>query len=122
MRDAGLAEPTSRPLCPTILVNGTGTPSCGLAAYVVEKQCLLLALGGHFDRGHECPLLGVKRTSLFALQMSAYDLKRTSTSALHMSAFDPKRTFAFCPAGASGRVALGFVGESAWLFEGRRFT
>ena len=33
-------------------------PSCGLAAYLMEKQCLLLALGGHFDRGHECPLLG----------------------------------------------------------------
>jgi hypothetical protein len=55
----------------------------------------------------ECPLLGVERTSLPHRKMSA---------------FDPKRTFAFCPAGASGRVALGFVGESAWLFEGRRFT
>ena len=35
----------------------------------------------------ECPLLGVKRTSLFALQMSANDPKRTWAIALHMSAF-----------------------------------
>jgi hypothetical protein len=37
-------------------------------------------------------LFGVKRTSLIALHMSAYDPKRTSLIALHMSAYDPKRT------------------------------
>ena len=33
-----------------------------------------------------------KRTSLFALQMSAFGAKRTRRFALHMSANDPKRT------------------------------
>jgi len=36
-------------------------------------------------------LLGVKRTSLFALHMSAFDPKRTCRFALQKSAFDPKR-------------------------------
>jgi hypothetical protein len=34
-----------------------------------------------------CPLLGVKRTSLFAAQMSAFDPKQASLAAPHMSAF-----------------------------------
>ena len=37
-----------------------------------------MALSGHFKRSRECPLLGVKRTCRFALQMSAFDPKRTS--------------------------------------------
>ena len=44
-------------------------------------QCPLLALSGHGLVHCTCPLLGVKRTCRFALQMSAYDPKRTSTRA-----------------------------------------
>ena len=33
--------------------------------------CPLLALSGHVDHACECPLSGVKRTCLFAEQMSA---------------------------------------------------
>src|SRR5262249_34432902 len=36
-----------------------------------------------------CPLLGVKRTWLCALHMSAFDPKRTCSVALHTSASDP---------------------------------
>ena len=39
--------------------------------------CPLLALSGHAELHCTCPLLGVKRTCRFALQMSAYDPKRT---------------------------------------------
>jgi hypothetical protein len=38
----------------------------------------LLAQSGHLDAVDQCPLLGVKRTCLFALHMSAIDPKRTS--------------------------------------------
>ena len=41
-----------------------------------------------------CPLLGVKRTCLFALHMSAYDPKRTFLVALHVSAFGDKADIA----------------------------
>ena len=40
------------------------------------RECPLLALSGHELVHRTCPLLGVKRTSLFALHMSAYDPKR----------------------------------------------
>ena len=40
-------------------------------------QCPLLALRGHSRARDQCPLSGVKRTCLFALQMSANDPKRT---------------------------------------------
>jgi hypothetical protein len=45
--------------------------------------CPLLAQSGHPQLHRTCPLLGVKRTCLFALHMSAFDPKRTlvSTSA-----------------------------------------
>jgi putative tryptophan/tyrosine transport system substrate-binding protein len=39
--------------------------------------CPLLAQSGHLFDASQCPLLGVKRTCLFALQMSACDPKRT---------------------------------------------
>jgi hypothetical protein len=39
--------------------------------------CPLLALSGHAELHCTCPLSGVKRTFLFALQMSAFDPKRT---------------------------------------------
>ena len=39
------------------------------------------AIGTYVDHACECPLLGVKRTWRFALQMSAYDPKRTWTPA-----------------------------------------
>ena len=43
----------------------------------------------------ECPLLGVKRTCLFALHMSAFGGKRTSCRHAAMSANDPKRKMLF---------------------------
>ena len=46
----------------------------------MKAECPLLALSGHRFLHRTCPLLGVKRTCLVAL---------------HMSAFDPKRTLAF---------------------------
>ena len=42
-----------------------------------EARCPLLALSGHSFLHRACPLLGVKRTCLFALHMSAFDPKRT---------------------------------------------
>ena len=41
-------------------------------------RCPLLAQSGHPELHRTCPLLGVKRTWRFALQMSAFDPKRTS--------------------------------------------
>ena len=43
----------------------------------IPAQCPLLAQSGHAELHRTCPLLGVKRTSRFALQMSAFDPKRT---------------------------------------------
>ena len=43
--------------------------------------CPLLAQSRHGRVHCTCPLSGVKRTCLFALQMSAYDPKRTWASA-----------------------------------------
>jgi len=43
-----------------------------------QSVCPLLALSGHPSHLGECPLLGVKRTSLARSQMSAFDPKRTS--------------------------------------------
>ena len=37
-----------------------------------------MALSGHHTRTYECPLSGVKRTSLIGWPMSANDPKRTS--------------------------------------------
>jgi hypothetical protein len=44
-----------------------------------RTRCLLLAQSGHPCLHRTRPLLGVKRTYRFALQMSANDPKRTST-------------------------------------------
>jgi hypothetical protein len=41
------------------------------------RECLLLALSGHFVHPAACPLLGVKRTFLTLARMSAFDPKRT---------------------------------------------
>jgi len=43
----------------------------------ISAACPLLAHSGHHAVEFQCLLLGVKRTSLFALQMSAFDPKRT---------------------------------------------
>ena len=43
-----------------------------------SSECPLLALSGHSCLHRTCPLLGAKRTCLFALHVSAYDPKRTS--------------------------------------------
>ena len=40
-------------------------------------RCPLLAHSGHPDALNQCPLLGVKRTSLGHASMSAFDPKRT---------------------------------------------
>ena len=40
-------------------------------------KCPLLALSGHPELHCTCPLLGVKRTLVCALHMSAFDPKRT---------------------------------------------
>jgi hypothetical protein len=42
-----------------------------------RPECPLLALSGHAEHTAECPLSGVKRTWVGALQMSAFDPKRT---------------------------------------------
>ena len=47
-----------------------------------------MAQSGHCELHCTCPLLGVKRTSLFALRMSAFDPKRTSIPHRKMSAYD----------------------------------
>jgi hypothetical protein len=39
------------------------------------EQCPLLTQSGHAELHRTCPLLGVKRTSTRALQMSAFDPK-----------------------------------------------
>src|SRR6516165_10366334 len=44
------------------------------------RQCLLLAQSGHYATEFQCPLLGVKRTSIGRCRMSAFDPKRTSLS------------------------------------------
>jgi hypothetical protein len=41
------------------------------------KPCPLLALSGHTELHCTCPLLGVKRTLLLRVAMSANDPKRT---------------------------------------------
>jgi hypothetical protein len=50
-----------------------------------QFECPLLALSGHAVRTAECPLSGVKRTSLFAAQVSGFDPKRTSVGQLGVS-------------------------------------
>ena len=42
--------------------------------------CPLLALSGHSEASHQCPLSGVKRTLFERASMSANDPKRTSNS------------------------------------------
>src|SRR6516225_10882533 len=43
-------------------------------------ECPLLAQSGHHDPLNQCPLLGVKRTSIRLVQTSAFDPKRTWTA------------------------------------------
>jgi len=44
---------------------------------IVKRTGALLAQSGHAGRDNECPLLGVKRTSVSHSAMSAFDPKRT---------------------------------------------
>jgi hypothetical protein len=60
---------------------------CG-AAYQGRHTSAFGGKSGHRNHRTECPLSGVKRTWLFAAQMSAFDPKRTWTGALHMSAYE----------------------------------
>ena len=64
------------------------------ARMVTSRSRPLLALSGHSNDTSECPLLGVKQTSRFALHMSAFDPKRTSRG---LAANDPKTVFGQIP-------------------------
>ena len=55
----------------------SGRVLCFWKASAFPSMHVLLALSGHGLVHRTCPLSGVKRTSLFALQMSANDPKRT---------------------------------------------
>ena len=50
----------------------------------------------HKFRCAQCPLLGVKRTCSFALQMSAFDPKRTFQSGRLMFVLDERRVDSRC--------------------------
>src|SRR5262249_31204307 len=45
--------------------------------FCCSAECLLLSQSGHPDTLNQCPLLGVKRTSVAPSPMSAFDPKRT---------------------------------------------
>jgi hypothetical protein len=62
----------------------------------------VVALSGHRTVVHECPLLGVKRTSLFHSVMSAFDPKRTSALLPHL----PYPTVRFTCVAAFHRAAM----------------
>src|SRR5215471_9753464 len=66
-----------------IVLPRDGATKCGR---LIEMRCPLLAQSGHALVHRTCPLLGVKRTCLFAPHMSAFDPKRTSTTLWHCSA------------------------------------
>jgi hypothetical protein len=53
----------------------------------LHRTCPLLAQSGHAELHRTCPLSGVKRTCLFALQMSAFDPKRTKLAATNVCLF-----------------------------------
>jgi hypothetical protein len=53
---------------------------------VSEHHHRMSHFGGHRDGAEECPLSGVKRTSLFDSAMSAFDPNRTSADAVGLSA------------------------------------
>src|SRR5262249_44735375 len=59
---------------------GENSPILAIAADTecCSAECLLLAQSRHPDTLIQCPLLGVKRTSLRHVAMSAFDPKRTS--------------------------------------------
>src|SRR6516165_10380701 len=62
----------------------TTSRGCG-AGYdcqLLHRICPLLAQSGHRGSEFQCPLLGVKRTSLGHHRMSVNDPKRTSPSAV----------------------------------------
>ena len=70
-----MAHDIRKRLCLTVLQRSRRSPTTiwGLCS----NRCPLLALSGHRQRPGECPLSGVKRTSLTQVQMSASDPKRT---------------------------------------------
>ena len=52
----------------------------------------LAALSGQADRARVCPLLAQSGHALLHCMSPLLGVKRTWVGALHMSAFDPKRT------------------------------
>src|SRR5262245_57458917 len=56
---------------------------------MVWYRCPLLAQSGHSKLHRTCPLSGVKRTSVSALQMSAFDPKRTCAARKNRGDFCP---------------------------------
>jgi hypothetical protein len=60
----------------TATMDNIAQPRSNLA-FAVCPLSSLLAQSGHWLVRCKCPLLGAKRTWLFALQMSAFDPKRT---------------------------------------------
>ena len=52
-------------------------------------ECPLLAQSGHTELHCTCPLSGVKRTWLFAAQMSAFDPNRTSSRVQSLTSDEP---------------------------------
>jgi hypothetical protein len=65
----------------TATMDNIAQPRSNLA-FAVCPLSSLLAQSGHWLVRCKCPLLGAKRTWLFALQMSAFDPKRTSLGLL----------------------------------------
>jgi hypothetical protein len=63
---------------PTLLI--TADRGDRVEAHLLRCMSPLMAQSGHTELHCKCPLLGVKQTCLFALQMSACDPTRTSGS------------------------------------------
>jgi hypothetical protein len=76
VRSAGCGNYVPKPFSPSQIlakIHAIPVPSLALIAAV----SLSLAQSGHRDALNQCPLLGVKRTSVGDAAMSAFDPKRT---------------------------------------------
>ena len=77
---AGCDDYVPKPYSPARTL-GENSSASVLDRPVALLQCMspLLAQSGHPSPAHQCPLLGVKRTSTGGNPMSAFDPKRTSS-------------------------------------------
>jgi hypothetical protein len=73
---------------------------------LLQCPCPLMALSGHCSLHRTCPLSGVKRTLLLALQMSANDPKRTSSGRGHPWMDTKLRGRSFVPGAQAGKSGL----------------